>query len=225
MAAGTDSLSLLLDRSSPESHPLFSFNWTCESISSPDPDIFIDSNFVESLDIPFCNTSIGQGWFGNASFSYFPDFSNISDISITFVENSSCSIMKALWDWKRLVCDFDGKDSTGAYKLPKAYKGTAIIKLQAVNGVDVMEVKFEGIWPAETSALSLNYSSSDLVKITQQFSVDSQKVTFKDVTLASTRSNARNTNTSRTSTPVTSTPFTNRSLGETFLERGKMKIR
>ena len=51
-------------------------------------------------------------------------------------------------------------------------------KLLATDNSEVVKITLCSVWPSDTGALSLDYSQSDRVKITQTFSCDDQKIVF-----------------------------------------------
>jgi len=172
------SIDHLLNRSQPDKHPLFTFKWVCDSLP-----FGLDPSYVESLDLPFANIDQQQGWHGASTFSYYPDFSTISTFSLTFYEDSSASTMQWIVRWKnsiKVLYPASSSDSGtyGAYYLPKNYKRNMVFTMLATDNSPVMQITLINVWPTDTGNLSLDYSQSDRVKITQTFSCDDQTIKF-----------------------------------------------
>lgn len=182
------SIDHLLNRSEANKFPLLSFKWVCDSLP-----FGLDPTYVETVDLPWCNIDQQQGWHGAATFSYYPDFSNISSFGITFYEDSNASTMQWIVNWKNRVKTIYVKDnasmgaaqgaegnasSYGSYNLPKYYKRNMIFTMLATDNSPVMSVELISVWPTDTSNLSLDYSQSDRIKISQTFSCDDQRIRF-----------------------------------------------
>ena len=180
-AQSPTSINTLLNRSQGNQNPLLNFKWICTSLP-----FGYDVTYVESLDLPFSNIAIGEGWMGAGSYTYFPDFSNISSFSLTLYEDTAMSTLQWLTFWKNQVCAIypgvsgatTANNAVNAYSLPSAYKRNMEFKLLGTDNSVSLTVTLIGTWPSDTSNLALDYSSSERIKISQQFSCDGQSLVF-----------------------------------------------
>lgn len=172
-------IDILLSRNTAEKSPLLTFKWVCSSLP-----FGFDPTYVESLDLPFCNVDVSQGWHGAGSFTYYPEFSNISSFSLTLYEDSSMSTLQWLTFWKNQIKVLyptsaeNGSGKAGAYFLPRYYKRNMEFKLLATDNSEVLKVTLINVFPTDTGNLSMDYTQSDRVKLTQTFSCDDQSLDF-----------------------------------------------
>lgn len=143
--------------------PMLDFKWYSEVIPEGLP-----SNYLESIDVPFNNITVGEGLYGGSGFTYYPGTHDIAGFSATFYEDSLGTTIKWLLGWKSKVKNF----STGVYYLPVNYKRDWKVTLLNTKNEPIMTVKLIGVWPSETSNLPLNYTSNGRIVISQQFSID-----------------------------------------------------
>jgi len=136
--------------------------------------IKLDPSYVESIDVPFNNISIADNWYGGSGYTYFAGPHDISSFSVTFYEDQKVSTLKYILAWKNLVKDFD----SGFYNLPGLGDGKVgykrsmrLLFLDSKNNA-ILQADLEGIWPADTGNLSLNYTDSGRITISQTFSCD-----------------------------------------------------
>ena len=175
--------------------PLLSFKWICTYLP-----FGLDPSYVESVDLPFSNISIADGWMGAATYTYYPSFSNISTFSLTIYEDSVMSTLQWITFWKNQISFIypgvaspandvgqsvgkaatviTGGGANGCYFMPSMYKRNIIFQLLDTTNSPVMNVTLQGVWPSDTSNLSLDYSGSERVKISQTFSCDGQSLEF-----------------------------------------------
>jgi len=150
-----------------ERNPMFSFKWEFEgNLPFGGP----TSDYVESVDLNATNVQIGGGIFSAASYFYMPMFSNVSSFSMTFFEDDEGTTLKWLTSWKSRIKNFDD----GSYYLPANYKSEMKFNLCNTMGTPVVASRCSGVWPADTGALSLNYTDSGRITISQTFSCDDQ---------------------------------------------------
>lgn len=166
-----------IDRLKERPDPLLTFRWVVKTLPIIDLDgstFQLDTNFVETFEIPFNNVTSSGIFFGGGR-RYFPEFHDVSAISVNFygdVENKS---LKYIWAWKRRVKNFD----TGLYSLPTQYKHTVNAVLLDPMGEGIMEASVIGMWPADTQAVPLEYTDgSGRIVYSQNFSVDIMNLKF-----------------------------------------------
>jgi hypothetical protein len=144
--------------------PLLAFKWV---VVAPYLPFGLPSTYVESLDLPFNNLSIGDGWYRAATFTYFPSTINISSFNIVLYEDDRATALGWVETWKSKVRN----PNTGKYGLPSKYKKDLKVTLLDTNNELVLTTTLQGIWPAETSSWPLGQSNERLT-LTQTFSVD-----------------------------------------------------
>lgn len=148
--------------------PLFDFKWLSDVIP-----LGLPPDYLESIDIPFMNITVGDAVYAGASFTYYPGTHNVSAFSATFYEDSLCTTLKWILAWKAKIKNFE----TGVYELPTVYKQDWTVKLLNTKNIPVMNIKLIGVWPSDTSNYSLNYTSNGRLTISQSFSIDNQIIT------------------------------------------------
>lgn len=159
--------------------PLLTFKWVCTYLPFGHK-----LEYVESIDLPFLNVSIGDKTHMASGYIYFPGTHDISSFSMTFYEDSNGSSSKWIWGWKSKIKDF----STGLYNLPgtgsdddnaPGFKKSIRVQLLDTANNPVISAQLIGVWPADTGNFGLNYTDTNgRVTVTQTFSVDDQKLTF-----------------------------------------------
>ncbi len=154
--------------------PLPSFKWVAETIPNilgqAQPRNFKD--YVEAVDLPFNNVKIADNWYGGAGYTYYPGTHDISSFAVTFYEDMNGTSLKYIMAWKALVKDFN----SGIYNLPTVFKKDLVLLLQDIKNTPVVRVTMQGIWPADTGNLNLNYTDSGRITISQTFSCDGQSI-------------------------------------------------
>ena len=94
---------------------------------------------------------------------------NFDDISITIKDFVEKDIEAILMKWRYAVYN----PETGKIGWAKTYKREARITLYSPNGTRERSWVAQGVWPTSVELGDLDYSSSDLRKITMTLSVDS----------------------------------------------------
>ena len=153
------------------SDPLTEWMWKVRGDTFPAPSgvTGVSTLYVETFDLSFSNIKVEDSLFGGGGYSYFPGFHDCSAFSVTFYEDSQASTLKFIKEWKAKIKNF----SSGVYNPPSEYKvDNLIVDLFDTKGNVALSVKLNGVWPAETSNLSLDTSSTNRLRITQSFSVD-----------------------------------------------------
>ena len=102
---------------------------------------------------------------------YYPSFVDISSLTLTFIENDLGLVSTALEDWKQLV-----QMPNELFNYSNLYKKIVFCDLlDNINNVHTRYV-LTGVWPASASPTVLDYTSSDVWRISQEFSVDGGEV-------------------------------------------------
>lgn len=162
--------------------PLPDFKWVISPSSAIIPNgglpdingVSLPLTYVESIDLPFRNINIVGGVYAGGTYSYYAGSHDISSITINFYEDVKASALKYITQWKNLIKNF----STGIYSLPSVYKKDLMVQLLDFKNSPVITARLIGIWPADTSALNLNYTTNGNVVYSQVFSVDDQEIKF-----------------------------------------------
>ena len=147
--------------------PLLNFKWLVETLPEVGG-VKLDTSYVESIDLPLNNITAGDNWYGGSGYTCFPGPHTISSVSITLYEDSKGSSLKWLTAWKFLVKDF----STGLYNLPSEFKKPMRVVLFDIKNMPVIRADIVGLFPLDTGNLSLNYTDSGRIILTQTLSVD-----------------------------------------------------
>jgi hypothetical protein len=166
MAGFRTDLDILLERGGEDKHPIFSFRWVCEVLPGH------DNTYVETVNLPFPRFDKKSGWFGNGIFTYYPGFKDIDQFDLTIYEDTKCTTLKWLQNWKDAIA----KD--GVYGLPYQYKRDMSFVLLSTKGDAIMRAVLLGTWPEGTGAWDLNYEDARILKVTQTFSVDALALEF-----------------------------------------------
>lgn len=135
-------------------------------------------NFVAGLppesivdcSLPFIaneNEGIHQG----GTNDYYPNFVDIGNLSLTFIENQEGLVMKSLDAWKRLV-----QAPNELFNYPVNYK--RVVECELLDNANEVhsKTKLLGVWPSTTSPENLDYNTSDVWRISQEFSVDGAEI-------------------------------------------------
>ena len=94
-----------------------------------------------------------------------------SSLTLTFIENDLGLVSIALEDWKQLVQMPDE-----LFNYSSLYK--KIVFCDLLDNVNNVHTRYAltGVWPASASPTVLDYTSSDVWRISQEFSVDGGEV-------------------------------------------------
>ena len=121
----------------------------------------------ETTGLPNSNTDPLEAPYGN-SMVKFAGKTNFDDISITVKDYIEKDIEAILMRWRYAVYNPD----TGKIGWAQYYKREARITLYSPNGTRERSWVATGVWPTSVELGDLDYSSSDLRKITMTLSVD-----------------------------------------------------
>ncbi len=150
--------------------PMLQFKWVAKSLPFELP-----PEYMEGVDIPFNNTSISEGVYVGGKYMYFPGTTSISSFTAAFYEDRNGRALKWLELWKSKVRN----TSTGARGLPKDYKRDIVVTQLDSKNNSIITYRLKNCWPADTAALTLNYTDGSARIIHQQtFSVDDIETTF-----------------------------------------------
>lgn len=151
--------------------PLFSWHWAITSEIPFGKEYGVDHSFIETVEIPFNNVT-SDGVFAGSGYDYLPVFHNVAAFTINVYADADGNSLKWLMAWKGKVKDF----STGLYGLPSEYKRDFQISLFNQKGKTVIKARLIGVWPADTGPIPLQYSSSDRLVYSQNFSIDDMSI-------------------------------------------------
>ena len=156
-------MAVTLSRLSDRNRPQRAYKWRITIQGESDrlpPDLIQDC----TLPIPAAeNMAIHQG----GTNDYYPNFVDIGNLSLTFIENDRGQVIKAINDWKHRVQRVDE-----LFNYSPDYKRDVYCDL-LTNGNDLhTRVVLVGVWPISSSPTILDYQSADIWRIAQEFSVD-----------------------------------------------------
>lgn len=144
--------------------PLMSFHWMCLDGTLP---FGLPCEYLESIDIPFTNVKTDTVFSGSGYLSY-PLSHEVEAFNMVLYEDSESSAVKWVNDWKSKIKDFN----TGSYGLPSEYKRDITVGMLSNNGAVSVRYTLIGVWPTQTANLSLNYTESGRITISQSFAID-----------------------------------------------------
>jgi hypothetical protein len=150
--------------------PLLSFKWGADILPFGLP-----AHYLESVSLGFLNLQAKDGFFQAGTYTYSAGFHEPTPVSCTFYEDRFATTLRWIHGWKQQVKDF----RSGVYGIPSQYKKTMTVTMMDNDNDPVLVITFIDIWPSETSSLELNYESTERIKISQAFSVDSIELDFK----------------------------------------------
>lgn len=128
--------------------------------------ITIPPEYIESVDFSYPDIP-QEAVHIMATKRYFPDFSEQQQVSISFYEDTLFSTQIELARWRQLIIHEDG-----TYGYPSEYKKDMQIHLLDPQDIRRAVVTCIGVFPSNASSLALDYTGSERIVITQQFSVD-----------------------------------------------------
>jgi len=133
------------------------------------PGVNFDNLFIESITLPNGEVLNQSPSFGGGRTLYFPDFPDVSTISVSFYETETGAANLALSAWRSAV-----KSPLGFYGLPANYKCSILTNMfgYASNTSPVMTVNVEGVWPSDNGTLELNYTEDERLVIITTMSAD-----------------------------------------------------
>lgn len=144
--------------------PLLNFKWMCIDGTLP---FGHPADYLEAVDLPFNNVKVDSVPVGSG-YTMYPLQHEVESTSMSFYEDHNGKTLLWLMGWKSQIKNF----SNGAYNLPGKYKRDMTVGLLDTKGNIILSHKLIGIWPTQTSNLSLNYNESGRLVIQQTFSVD-----------------------------------------------------
>ena len=125
---------------------------------------------IVDCSLPFIaneNEGIHQG----GTNDYYPTFVDIGNLSLTFIENQKGTVIRSLDLWKRLT---QRPDELFNYSVD--YK--RFVECELLDNMNEVHTKVRliGVWPSTTSPENLDYTNSDVWRISQEFSVDGAEI-------------------------------------------------
>ena len=106
--------------------------------------------------------------------TYFPDFYDISAISVTFYETKDFDCTKWIRDWRKKIVNH----SDGVYGVSDEYKVDATLELYSIDSeTPVLTITLKGVWPTEQNDWQLSYDDAEgRIKCIVPFSVDDAEI-------------------------------------------------
>ena len=99
--------------------------------------------------------------------TYFPGLEDQTPFTLIFYQDATSKIPEYIMNWKKRIVAEDGNKG-----LPGNYKKPIIVHLLNGRKQSVFEITLEGCFPTITSGYNLVSSSSDNLKLGQEFSYD-----------------------------------------------------
>jgi len=149
--------------------PILSFKWV-----SPVLPFDLPSDYLESIDLPFNNVAVNDAHYNGSGFTYFPGTHNVAAFNASFYMDSEARSLKWILAWKSRIKNFD----TGAYSMPKDYKSSWKVQLLDTKNAQIAVWNLAGVWPADTSPFSMNYTDNGRLVLTQSFSIDNIVISY-----------------------------------------------
>ncbi len=140
--------------------PLPAWRWVGK-LSGPDiPGVNWDDLIIETITLPNGETLSPLNIFGSGRTRYYPDFPEVSAITVGFYETETGAANLSLTKWQEAV-----KSNDGWYGLPKDYKSELKINQfgYSSNVQAVMAYTAEGVWPSDPGSIDLNYTNDDRI--------------------------------------------------------------
>ena len=151
--------------------PMPKWRWKAKIIGPAGgiPGVDFNNLLIESITLPNGELLNQSPSFGGGRTLYFPDFPDVSPISVNFYETENGAANLALSYWRAAV-----KDQRGFYGLPAKYKCRIIANLfgYSSNKSPTMSVEAEGVWPSDNGTFELNYTEDERLVITATLSAD-----------------------------------------------------
>lgn len=149
--------------------PMPKWRWVSK-ITGPDiPDVDYETLVIESITLPNGEIIGPNPSFGGGRTTYFPDFPEVSTISVSFYETELGTANLSLTKWREAVLS-----QQGWYGLPSDYKCMLLTNLfgYASNTQAVMGYKCLGVWPTDGGTFDLDYTNDDRLIIQATLSCD-----------------------------------------------------
>lgn len=151
--------------------PMPAWRWVSKIIppSGGIKGVDFDALIVESITLPNGEVLGQNPSFGGGRTTYFPDFPEVSTVSVNFFESETGAANLALGNWQEAV-----KSREGWYGLPHAYKCRLVTNLfgYSSNTQAVMAYSLEGVWPVDGGTFDLNHTNDERLIITATLSAD-----------------------------------------------------
>lgn len=130
----------------------------------------LDPIYVLDVDIPLDNID-SEAKFRGGKYYFFPRFSQVSTLNLTFYETHSYYVTSWLDTWRKLVVD-----ENGLFGLPADYMGTAQLVLYDTVGYPRCIITLQGMWPTAPTGLRYNQESRNL-EVGHEFRIHSVAIT------------------------------------------------
>lgn len=149
--------------------PAYSWKWVYADETLP---FGLPYSFVEGCDLAFDNIAASSPIFANSGFTAIASSHTLGGVSLTLYEDQNGTSLKWIQTWKKTIKDF----RSGNFNGTSAYKRD--LKFQLLNnyGLPVVTARYSGCFPTETGNLSLNYTDSGRITLTQQFWADNVEI-------------------------------------------------
>lgn len=139
--------------------------WTADIVDCPKlPNLA--NIYVRNIDMPLSTFDV-EPRFRAGGYIYYPKFSAIGQLHLTFYEPGDYVITKYLAKWFVLI-----KDNKGNYGLPADYMGSVILRLYDTTAKLQCTLSARAVWPMQRSSMGLNYDHSIENVISCAFSVN-----------------------------------------------------
>lgn len=151
--------------------PMPKWRWVSKIIGPQGgiPGVDFDALLIESITLPNGEVLSPSPSFGGGRTTFYPDFPEVSSISVNFYETETGAANLALGNWQEAV-----KSREGWFGLPAKYKCRLLTNLfgYSSNRQAVMAYSGEGIWPSDGGTFDLNYTEDERLIISVTLSCD-----------------------------------------------------
>ncbi len=151
--------------------PMPKWRWVSKLIAPNESlkNVDFEALLIESITLPNGEVLGQNPSFGGGRTTYYPDFPEVSTISVNVYETETGAANLALANWQEAV-----KSREGWYGLPAKYKCSLMTNLfgYSSNKQAVMGYTCTGVWPVDGGSLDLNYTEDERLVVTISLSCD-----------------------------------------------------
>ena len=149
--------------------PMPAWRWVAKFTGPSIPGVNFDHLVIEKVTLPNGESLPASGSFGSGRTTYYPDFPEVSTISVDMYETQAGVANLSLTNWQLAV-----KSRDGWYGIPTDYKCELRANLFGYlsNTQSVLTYSAEGVWPTDAGSLDLNYTEDNRTIVTATFSCD-----------------------------------------------------
>lgn len=119
-------------------------------------------NIIDGL-IPSYNLSVEEVWYRGGNFKTEEGFESFGDWTTKIKLDSSFIAWKVMYDWMKNIAD--NKEKHGVYD--QSYSTDAFLYVFDNFDNQILEIKFENVWPSVLGDVTFSYEDSDNLLTTE----------------------------------------------------------